>query len=127
MRNRASSHMIAILIIIALTAMAHYSIYYGALIRGFETSWLTAGRNLFLFLPFLIAPIFLTRYTKFAGNWTLYTAALLLFSIGLVVQYRLFTDPEYISSKDKAEARQEKIETLQMHYIQENYSARKNG
>ncbi len=125
MRNRASSHMIALLIIIALTAMAHYSIYYGALIRGFETSWLTAGRNLFLFLPFLIAPIFLMRYTKFAGNWTLYTSALLLFSIGLVVQYRLFTDPEYISSKDKAEARQEKIETLQMHYIQENYSAEK--
>jgi cell division protein FtsW (lipid II flippase) len=125
MKNRASSHMFAIVIIIALTALAHYSIYYGALIRGFETSWLTAGRNLFLFVPFLIAPIFMMRFTKFSGNWTLYTAALLLFSIGLVVQYRLFTDPEYISSKDKAEARQEKIETLQMHYIQENYSADK--
>jgi cell division protein FtsW (lipid II flippase) len=125
MKNRASSHMVLLVLIIALTAMAHYSIYYGALIRGFETSWLTAGRNLILFLPFLIAPIFLMRFTKFSGNWTLYTSALLLFSIGLVVQYRLFTDPEYISSKDKAEARQEKIETLQLHYIQENYSAEK--
>jgi len=117
--------MLVLLIIIALTAVAHYSIYYGALIRGFETSWLTAGRNLFLFVPFLLAPVFLTRYTKFSGNWTLYTAALLLFSIGLVVQYRLFTDPEYVSDKDKAAARQAKIETLQLHYIQENYSAEK--
>jgi cell division protein FtsW (lipid II flippase) len=125
MKNRASSHMILLIFIIALTAMAHYSIYYGALIRGFETSWLTAGRNLFLFVPFLIAPIFMARFTKFSGNWTLYTSALLLFSIGLTVQYRLFTDPEYISSKDKAEARQQKIETLQMHYIEENYSADK--
>ncbi len=125
MKNRASSHMVLLLIIIALTAMAHYSIYYGGLIRGFEASWLTAGRNLLLFLPFLIAPAFLMRYTKFAGNWTLYTSALLLFSMGLIVQYRLFTDPEYISNKDKAQARQEKIETLQLHYIEENYSAEK--
>src|SRR4029077_4993810 len=31
----------------------------------------------------------------------------------------------YISRKDKAEARQEKIKSLQLHYIQENYSAEK--
>jgi cell division protein FtsW (lipid II flippase) len=49
----------------------------------------------------------------------------LLFSIGLTAQYRLFSDPEYTSRKDKAEARQQKIKTLQMHYIQENYSAEK--
>lgn len=127
MKNRASSHMLILLVIVALTALAHYSIYYGALIRGFETSWLTAGRNLFLFVPFLLAPIFLARYTKFSGNWTLYTSALLLFSIGLVAQYRLFTDPEYVTHNDKEKAieRKEKIETLQLHYIQENYSAEK--
>src|SRR6185312_635266 len=45
--------------------------------------------------------------------------------IGLTVQYRLFSDPEYTSRKDKAEARQQKIKTLQLHYIQENYSAEK--
>ncbi|HBR56446.1 MAG TPA: hypothetical protein DEA22_03085, partial [Blastocatellia bacterium] len=41
------------------------------------------------------------------------------------VQYRLFSDPEYISRKDKAAAREAKIRTLQMHYVQENYSAEK--
>ncbi len=125
MKNRASTHIFILLLIVALTAIAHYSIHYGALIRGYETSPLTAGRNLALLFILAILPIFLARIAKFRGNWTLYTAAVLLFSIGLTVQYRLFSDPEYISKRDKAEARQEKIKTLQLHYIQENYSADK--
>jgi hypothetical protein len=125
MKNRASTHVLILLLTVALTAIAHYSIHYGALIRGYETSYLTAGRNIFLLLLLAILPIFLARFGKFQGNWTLYTSAVLLFSIGLTVQYRLFSDPEYISRKDKAEARQAKIKTLQLHYIQENYSAEK--
>lgn len=125
MKNRASSHIIILLLIVFLTFIAHYSIHYGALIRGYETSWLTAYRNIGLLTLLAILPIFITKFTKFKGNWTLYTAAVLMFSIGLIGQYRLFTDPEYISRVDKAEARQAKIETLQLHYIQENYSAEK--
>ncbi len=125
MKNRASTNVLILLLIVVLTAIAHYSIHYGALIRGYETSSLTAGRNLFLLFILAILPIFLARFAKLQGNWTLYTSAILLFSIGLTVQYRLFSDPEYISKKDKAEARQEKIKTLQLHYIQENYSAEK--
>ena len=125
MKNRASTHVLILLLIVALTAIAHYSIHYGALIRGYETSPLTAYRNLALLLILAIAPIFLARFGKFRGNFTLYTTAILMFSIGLTVQYRLFSDPEYTSRKDKAEARQEKIKTLQLHYIQENYSAEK--
>ncbi|MCY7348282.1 MAG: FtsW/RodA/SpoVE family cell cycle protein [Pyrinomonadaceae bacterium] len=125
MKHRASTHIFILLLVVALTAIAHYSIHYGALIRGYETSPLTAGRNLFLLLILALLPIFLSRFARFQGNWTLYTSAVLLFSIGLTVQYRLFSDPEYTSRKDKAEARQQKIKTLQLHYIQENYSAEK--
>ena len=125
MKSRASTNVLILLLIVALTAVAHYSIHYGALIRGYETSSLTAFRNLTLLSILAILPIFLSRFAKFKGNWTLYTSAVLLFSIGLTVQYRLFSDPEYISKRDKAEARQEKIKTLQLHYIQENYSAEK--
>lgn len=125
MKPRASTNVLILLLIVVLTAIAHYSVHYGALIRGYETSPLTAGRNLILLFILAILPIFLARFTKFQGNWTLYTSAVLMFSIGLTVQYRLFSDPEYISKKDKAEARQEKIKTLQLHYIQENYSAEK--
>ena len=125
MKNRTSSHFFILILIAAMTAIAHYSVYYGALIRGYETSPLTAGRNIFLLFILAILPIFLKRFARFQGNWTLYTSAVLLFSIGLTVQYRLFSDPEYTSRKDKAEARQQKIKTLQLHYIQENYSAEK--
>ena len=125
MKNRASTHIFILLLIVVLTAIAHYSIHYGALIRGYETSYLTAGRNIFLLFLLAILPIFLSVFAKYKGVWTLYTAAVLLFSIGLTVQYRLFSDPEYTSRKDKAEARQQKIKTLQLHYIQENYSAEK--
>lgn len=125
MKNRTSSHFFILVLIVILTTISHYSIHYGALIRGYETSWLTAGRNILLITFLAILPIFLKRFAKFQGNWTLYTSAVLLFSIGLTVQYRLFSDPEYTSRKDKAEARQEKIKTLQLHYIQENYSAEK--
>lgn len=108
-----------------MTAVSHYSIYYGGLIRGYETSWITGARNIGLLALLAIVPIFLRRFARFEGNWTLYTSTILLFSIGLTIQYRLFSDPEYISRKDKAAAREAKIRTLQMHYVQENYSAEK--
>jgi len=125
LKNRTSSHFFILVLIVFLAAIAHYSIYYGGLIRGYETSWYTAMRNLGLLSVLAILPIFLKRFLKFQGNWTVYTTAVLLFSIGLTVQYRLFSDPEYTSRRDKAEARQQKIKTLQLHYIQENYSAEK--
>jgi len=124
-KNRTSSHVFILVLIVLITAAAHYSVYYGALIRGYETSTMTAGRNLLLLCLLAVFPIILKRFVKYEGNWTLYTTAILLFSIGLTVQYRLFSDPEYTSRKDKAEARQQKIKTLQAHYIQENYSAEK--
>ena len=113
------------MLIVALAAISHYSIYYGGLIRGYETSWITAVRNVSLLGILAVLPIFLKRFANYQGNWTLYTTAILLFSVGLTVQYRLFSDPEYISRRDKAEARQEKIKSLQLHYIQENYTAEK--
>src|SRR6478672_5307470 len=125
MKNRTSSHFFILVLIVLVTAVSHYSIYYGALIRGYETSSLTAARNLGLLALLAIIPIFLKKLVRYNGSWTLYTAAVLLFSIGLTVQYRLFSDPEYTSRSNKAVARQEKIRTLQLHYIQENYSAEK--
>ena len=113
------------MLIVALAAIAHYSIYYSGLIRGYETSPITAYRNIGILAFLAVLPIFLKRFTKYQGNWTLYTTAILLFSIGLTVQYRLFSDPEYVSRRDKAEARAAKIKALQLHYIQENYSAEK--
>ncbi len=125
MKNRTSSHVFILVLIVITAAIAHYSVHYGALIRGYETSPLTAIRNVGLLTILALLPIPLKKFLRFDGNWTIYTAAVLLFSIGLTVQYRLFSDPEYTSRKDKAIAREEKIKTQQLHYIQENYSADK--
>jgi cell division protein FtsW (lipid II flippase) len=125
LKNRTSSHFFILALIVVTTAISHYSIYYGGLIRGYEASWITGYRNVFLIAVLAVVPIFLKKFGKYAGSWTIYTTAILLFSVGLTVQYRLFSDPEYISRRDKAEARQAKIKTLQLHYIQENYSAEK--
>lgn len=125
MKNKASSHILVLLLITFLTMISHYAIYYSALIRGYEVSWFSAVRNISTLFLLAILPIFLTKFAKFKGNWTLYTTAVLLFSIGLTIQYRLFNDLEYASRDRKAEARQAKTRTMQEHYIQENYSAEK--
>lgn len=113
------------MLLVFLSAVAHYAIYYSALIRGYETSPLTAIRNLSILCILAILPIIISVIFKYRGDWTVYTSAVLLFSIGLTMQYRLFSDPEYTSRANKAEARQLKIRTLQERYIQENYSAEK--
>ncbi len=125
MKSRASSHFLMLLLIVLITAISHYSIYYGALIRGYEASGLTAARNLALLGILAVLPVFLSKILKYKGNWTLFTVAVLMFSVGLTVQYRLFSDPEYTSRSGKAEARQAKIKTIQEHYVQQHYSAEK--
>jgi hypothetical protein len=71
MKNRASSHFFVLLIIVILTAISHYAIYYGALIKGYETSWFTAVRNVGLLGFLAILPILFAKLLKFKGNWTL--------------------------------------------------------
>ena len=100
MTNKTSTHFFILLVIVILTAIAHYSIYYGAMIRGYETSGLAALRNLTLLSILAILPIFVKRFLRFSGNWTLYTSCVLLFSIGLTIQYRLFSDREYVADID---------------------------
>ncbi|MEO6391756.1 MAG: FtsW/RodA/SpoVE family cell cycle protein [Pyrinomonadaceae bacterium] len=127
MKNRASSHMIALLLIAGFEMVGYYAIHRAALIRGYETSWVSGIRDLMFFVPLFVFFFFFTRATRFKGNWTLYTTAILLFSVGLVVQYRLFSDPEYVSNTNKAAAREEKADTQRQRFILENYSAEKKG
>src|SRR6266436_9951414 len=124
MRNRLSSHLFVLLALIAIEVSGYYAIHRAALIRGYETSLIGAGRDLLIYLPLIVVAFWLTRAKKFKGNWTLYTTAILLFSIGLLVQYRLYSDPEY-NAKNKAEARAKKTETLRLRYIEETYTADK--
>lgn len=120
MRNRPSSHLILLALLWVLNALAYLAIYRAGVARGFAPSLLLAARDLLLFVPILFTFVWLSRRHKFAGDWTLFTAALLLFSIGQVVQYRLFTDPEY-SARQKSAERIEKTNTLRMRYVNDHY------
>lgn len=126
MKNRASSHLIALFIIIGFEIAGYYAIHRAGLIRGYETSWVSGMRDLLLYVPIVILVIWLTRVMKFVGNWTLFTTAILLFSIGMLVQYRLYSDPEYNAPRGKKEAaREEKTSTMRERFIEETYTAEK--
>src|SRR5437899_3546680 len=124
MRNRFSSHLLLLFALVAVEVVGYYAIHRGALIRGYETSVIGAARDIFMYLPIIVMALWVSAFRKFKGNWVLFTTAILLFSIGLLVQYRLYSDPEY-NARNKAAARQEKTDTLRMRYINQNYDAAK--
>ena len=124
MKNRASSHLLVLLILAAVEVIGYFAINRSGLIRGYETSWIGGIRDLMMYFPIIVVALWLSRARRFRGNWTLYTTAILLFSIGLLIQYRLYSDPEY-NARNKAAAREQKTETLRLRYINENYDANK--
>jgi cell division protein FtsW (lipid II flippase) len=124
MRNRPSSHLLILLVLFVLNALGYLAIYRAGIVRGYAPSLLLALRDLLLFIPLAFTFLWLARRHKFAGDWTLFTVALLLFSVGQIVQYRLFTDPEY-SARRKSEVRQEKMNTLRLRYVNDHYDETK--
>lgn len=120
MRNRASTHLLLLLLVVGLEALGYYAVYHSALLRGYEPSVVGAVRDLLLYAPLIIILFWLSRAMRFRGSWTLYTAAVLLFSVGLLVQYRLYSDPEY-GAGNKAEARAEKTQVQRLRYINQFY------
>ena len=120
MKNRASSHLLLLLVILGLEITGYLAIHRAGLLRGYETSVIGAVRDLMMFVPLMFLVIWLSRSKRFAGNWVLFTTAILLFSFGMLVQYRLYSDPEY-NARNKAAAREEKMQALRTRYILENY------
>jgi cell division protein FtsW (lipid II flippase) len=126
MRNRASTHLLILLLIVGLEIVGYVAVYDSALLRGYEPSLVGAVRDLLLYVPLIAILFWLSRVMRFKGNWTLFTSAILLFSIGLLVQYRLYSDPEY-GSGNKAEARAEKTQVQRMRFINEYYGPDKKA
>jgi len=124
MRNRPSSHLFLLFLLLALKAIAYLAIYRAGVARGFTPSVLLAVRDVALFIPILFVFLWLVRRNRYQGDLTLYTVAILLFSVGQVAQYRLFTDPEY-SAQQRSAARMAKTQTLRQRYINEHYDAEK--
>ncbi len=124
MKNRASSHLLILLLIVGFEIAGYMAIHRAGLLRGYETSTISAVRDLMMFVPVIALVLWLSRGMRFAGNWVLFTTAILLFSIGMLVQYRLYSDPEY-NARNKAVAREEKMDALRTRYIMEDYDPAK--
>jgi cell division protein FtsW (lipid II flippase) len=120
MKNRASSHLLIILIILGLEIAGYFGVHRAGLLRGYDTSLIGAVRDLMMFVPLIFLTLWLSRAKRFAGNWVLFTTAILLFSFGMLIQYRLYSDPEY-NARNKATAREDKMQALRTRYIMENY------
>jgi hypothetical protein len=106
MKNRASSHLLIILIILGLEITGYFAVHRSGLLRGYETSVIGAVRDLMMFVPLIFIILWLSRSKRFAGNWVLFTTAILLFAFGMLIQYRLYSDPEY-NARNKAAARED--------------------
>src|SRR5215813_3448644 len=124
MRNRLTSHLLILFALVAIEIVGYFAIYRGAAIRGYETSVVGAARDILLFLPIIVMALWVSAFKKFKGNWVLFTTAILLFSVGMLVQYRLYSDPED-NARNKAAAREEKTDTLRMRYINQTYDTNK--
>src|ERR671939_1019267 len=124
MRNRASTHLLLILLIAGFETVGYVAVYDAALLRGYEPSVVGAARDLLLYVPVIFILFWLSRVMRYRGSWTLYTTAVLLFSVGMLVQYRLYSDPEY-NSRNKAEARALKTQVLRLRFINQYYDAEK--
>ena len=120
MKNRASSHLLIILIILGLEITGYFAVHRSGLLRGYETSVIGGVRDLMMFVPLIFIILWLSRSKRFAGNWVLFTTAILLFAFGMLIQYRLYSDPEY-NARNKAAAREDKMQALRTRYIMENY------
>ena len=120
MKNRASSHLFILLLVVGLEIAGYWGIHRAGLLRGYETSLIGAVRDILMFVPVFILVLWLSRVMKYRGQWILFTAAIILFAVGMLIQYRLYSDPEY-NARNKAAARQEKMAALRTRYIIENY------
>jgi cell division protein FtsW (lipid II flippase) len=127
MKNRPSSHFLLLILLFALDALAYFAIYRAGQARGYAPSLLLAARDLALFFPLFAILLWIARRHRYAGDMSLFTVAILLFSIGQFTQYRLFTDPEYSADKrvGARAARLAKANTLQQQYVNRYYDADK--
>ena len=127
MKNRPSSHFLLLILLFALAALAYIAIYRAGVARGYSPSLLLALRDLALFFPIFTIVVWVARRHRYAGDMTLFTVAILLFSVGQFTQYRLFTDPEYSADRrsEARDARLAKANTLRQRYVNQYYDADK--
>jgi cell division protein FtsW (lipid II flippase) len=121
-RTKPSFHLLLLAIVFIAAGLGYVAVIWSGQLRGYSPSVAVAARNLFLFVPMGAAFLWLIRKQKYRGECTLFTVAVILFFFGSVMQYRLFSDPEFgARGADRARARQLKAQTVKLQNINTSY------
>ena len=95
-------------------------------LRGYSASWTVAARDLAFFFPIVAVFFWFMRRQRFRGDMMLLTTAVFLFAFGQLMQYRLFSDPEYgARGAARAKAREAKAQTVRLLNIETGYDDEK--
>lgn len=126
MKLRPSTHFLMVFALIAIAAVGYTAVIWSGKLRGYEPSVLIALRDLWYYVLALAAIVWLLKWQRFKGDLTLLTSGLVLFTIGNVVQFRLFSDPEYgARGRDKFAARTAKMQVIRQRNIATAYDDEK--
>jgi cell division protein FtsW (lipid II flippase) len=121
-RTSPSLSLIAIAVTFALSAVGYVAVIWAGELHGYGPSKTVAARDLALFIPILVAFFWLTRRQRYRGEMLLLTASVFLFAFGSLMQYRLFSDPEYGGrGAQRAKAREAKAQAIRLRNIQTGY------
>ena len=68
MKNRASSHLLIIFLIVGLQIAGYAAIHRAGLLRGYETSIIGGVRDLLMYVPLIAMVLWLSRAKRYAGK-----------------------------------------------------------
>jgi len=113
-------------LIFGVALVAYVAVIWAGEIRGYEPSKIVAARDLALFVPVLAAFFWLVRTQRYRGEMLILTAAIFLFTVGQLMQFRLFSDPEYGGrGAGRAKAREAKAQTVRLLNVDTAYDDQK--
>lgn len=95
MKNRPSTHLLIQAVLLGGVLAALLAIAMADRIRGFTPSAFVLIRDLSGLIALIVGFVLLVWRFRYRGELNLFTGAMILYCIGTVAQFRLFTDPEY--------------------------------
>lgn len=127
-RTKPSLHLLMFILIFGAALVGYVAVIWSGEIRGYEPSKIVAARDLALLIPVLAVFFWMTRAQRFRGEMIVLTAAIFLFTVGQVMQFRLFSDPEYgARGVARMKAREAKAQTVRLLNIETGYDDEKKA
>lgn len=127
-RTRPSFHLLMCVAIFAASLLGYAAIILSGNIRGYEPSKLVAARDIALLVPVVAVFFWMTRKQRFRGEMLAFSAAIFLFAVGQLMQFRLFADPEYgARGSARMQAREAKAQTVRLLNIETGYDDQKKS